>query len=247
MAYTENTASAPRLIDSTSLRKVLLVSVFLLLGTFLAHRAAAQYLDRLALHDQIQSWNRAIHYLDTVAALFLVLEMLIVIILYWGGQGKLNFRSLYTLLRPSSSKPLLWGGLMGLTVYTAAFPLLWLFDKDVQFVRLVINDMLSVRTILLILLLGMIVPVITEIVFRGIIFSTLKKELGLVAALVTSSLLFAYVWPIFDSGTAFLLGLGTAFLYHRFQHLCPGIIASATVTILATLTLFGRLLFGARP
>lgn len=243
MSYIDTTASPTPLIDSTGLRKVLLVSLFLLLGTFLAHRAVSGYLDKLALHGQITSWNRAIHYLDTAAALFLILQMLVVIILYWGGQGRLSARSLYFFLRPTSAKPLLLGGLTGLGVYVAALPLLWVFDKDVQFVRLLINDMFSLRTILLMLLLGIIVPLVTEIVFRGIIFSTLKKELGLVAAVVGGSLLFAYVWPVFDSGTALLLGLATSFLYHRFHHLSPGIIASATVTILATLTLFGRLLF----
>lgn len=55
-----------------------------------------------------------------------------------------------------------------------------------------------------------------------------------------SSGLFAYVWPLFNGGTALLLGLATALLYHRFRHLLPGITASAVLIILSTFTLAWR-------
>jgi len=231
---------------STGLTKVVLVSFFLAAGTFVADRMASRYLDKLIFKRQFATWDHAVEFLDTSAALLLILQMLIIMAIYWRDKGRGNLDVLSLLRRPTSFKPLLWGVLTGVLIYLAAFPFILWFDKDVQFVRLLSDDIFSLRTLLLVCLLWVIVPVVTEIVFRGIIFDILKKELGLVAALIASSLLFAYVWSLFDSGTALLLGLASGFLYHRFHQLWPGIIASAAVTILATLTLFLTLLYGTK-
>lgn len=229
-------------MDSKDFPKVLLVSLGLPVSTFLADRFASTYSDRIR---QVGTWNLAIHYSDTAAGLFLVLQMIVVLVVFGVGRQRLSSDVMKQLLRPTSIKPVLWGALVGLIVSVVAFPLLLSFDRHVQFVRLVLDNPFSLETVLLTCLLGAIVPVTTEVVFRGIIFDVVATRTNAVVALVVSALLFAYVWTLFDMGVALLLGLACALLYRRFNSVVPGVICSAVVTVLASLILLLKLLFHA--
>jgi membrane protease YdiL (CAAX protease family) len=234
--------SRVHLVASGDLRKVFVVSVCLVVTTFLANRLASAYSDRIA---QISTWNFAIHYSDTAAGLFLVLQMILVLVIFRIGRQKLSSEAMKQLLLPTSIKPVLWGALGGLIVSVAALPLLLSFDRHVQFVRLILDNPVSLQTILLFCLLGVLVPISTEVVFRGIIFDSLERRTNAVVAVILISLLFAYMWTLFDAGVALILGLACALLYRRFNSLVPGIICSGIVTVIATLVLFLRLLFQA--
>jgi len=227
------------LVQATGLRKVLLSSICLVIATFGADRLASHYLDKIG---HIATWNSAIHYFDTAAAVFLVIEMIVVFAAFRIGRHTINVDCVKKLVRPTSIGSVLWGLFAGALVSVAAFPLLTFFDKDVQFVRLLIDDPVSFQTILLACLLGALVPVGTEVVFRGIIFDVLSRRINALLALILSSFLFAYVWSPFDAGVALLLGLTCGLLYRRFNNLAPGIICSAVVTVSAMLFLFFRLL-----
>jgi len=230
------------LVESGGLRALFIACVFLVVTTLFADRLATMYLDRVRL---IHTWNLAIRYSDTAAGLFLVLQMVIVVVAFWVPRQSLRVATLKQLLRPNSIKPLLWGALAGVVVSVGAFPLLMLFDTHVQFVRLLLDNPLSFQTVFIIFLVGLLVPIATEVVFRGIIFDLLARRTNGLVALILSSLLFAYVWVIFDAGVALLLGLACSLLYRRFNSLVPGIICSGIVTVLATIILFLRLLFRA--
>ena len=229
-------------MDSKDFPKVLLVSLGLPVSTFLADRFASTYSDRIR---QVGTWNLAIHYSDTAAGLFLVLQMIVVLVVFGVGRQRLSSDVMKQLLRPTSIKPVLWGALVGLIVSVVAFPLLLSFDRHVQFVRLILDNPFSLETVLLTCLLGAIVPVTTEVVFRGIIFDVVATRTNAVVALVVSAFLFAYVWTLFDMGVALLLGLACALLYRRFNSVVPGGICSAVVTVLASLILLLKLLFHA--
>lgn len=234
--------SQVHLVVSEDLRKIVVVSVCLAATTFLADRLASAYSDRIA---QISTWNRAIHYSDTAGAIFLVLQMMVVLFVFRVGHQGVSSDALRKLLWPKSVRPVLWGALVGLVVSAAAFPLLMSFDGHVQFVRLILDNPISLQTILLFCLLGVLAPVSTEMVFRGIIFDSLQRRTNSAVAVVLSSLLFAYIWTLFDPGVGLILGIACALLYRHFNSLVPGIVCSGFVSILATLVLFMRLLFRA--
>lgn len=237
-----NSESRIHLVASSDIRKLFVVSVFLVLTTFLAHRLASAYSDKIA-QTSISTWNLAIHYSDTAAGLFLVLQMIFVLVVFGVGRQRLGSEALKRLLLPTSIKPVLWGALGGLIVSVAAFPLLLSFDRHVQFVRLILDDPISFQTVLLFCLLGVFVPISTELIFRGIFFDSLERRTNAVVAVILTSLLFAYIWTLFDPGVALILGVACALLYRRFNNLVPGIVCSGFVSIFATLVLFLRLLF----
>jgi membrane protease YdiL (CAAX protease family) len=230
------------LVASADLRKLFVVLMCLLATTFLADRLASTYSDRIA---HISRWNLAIHYSDTAAGLFLVLQMILVLVAFRVGRQRLSSEAMRQLLMPTSIKPVLWGALGGVIVSIAAFPLLLSFDRHVQFVRLILDNPVSLQTVLLFCLVGVLVPISTEVIFRGIFFDSLERRTNAVVAVILSSLLFAYVWTPFDSGVALILGLACALLYRHFNNLVPGIVCSGFVSIFATLVLFLRLLFRA--
>jgi membrane protease YdiL (CAAX protease family) len=199
-------------------------------------------LDNLISHRQFALWTRFVGFLDVWAALFFVLQMLMVVASFRWGKVKLDVRTLIGALKPTSLTPLLLGSVAGVALYLVSLPLLVKFDSHNQFSRLITDNPFSLRSILLAFLFLCLVPLTTELAFRGIIFATLQQESNLLTALIVSCGLFGYIWPIFNGGTALLLGLVTALLYHRYRQLLPGIIASAVLILLSTSTLVWRLL-----
>jgi len=113
------------------------------------------YLDRV---QKIHSWNLAIRYSDTAAGLFLVLQMVLVVIAFGIADQSLRTNTLKRLLLPGSIKPLLWGALTGIGVSFASSPLLLIFDEHTQFVRLLLDDPISLQTIVIVFLLGLPQP-----------------------------------------------------------------------------------------
>lgn len=231
--------SRVHLVEPPGLPKLFLVSAFLAGTTLLADRLASAYLDRV---QQIHTWNLAIHYSEIAAGLFLILQMICAVIVFSVPRQSWSVYTLKQLLLPHSVRPLLWGVVIGIGVSVGAIAFLFLFDKDVQFVRLVLDNPISFQTIFILILLGFLVPVATEVVFRGIIFDVLVRRTNAVSALLSSSLLFAYVWVLFDGGLALLIGIACGLLYRRFNSLVPCIVCSGTASVLAALILFLRLL-----
>lgn len=228
------------LVESRGLVALFVASVCIVASTFFADRLASMYLDRVR---QIHSWNLAVRYSDTAAGLFLVLQMVIVVMAFGIADQSLRIETLKRLLLPDSIKLVLWGALAGVVVSLASSPMLLLFDKHAQFIHLLLDNLISFQTILIVFLLSLLVPIATEVVFRGIIFDVLARRTNTLVALTISSLLFAYVWVIFDAGVALLVGIACGLLYRRFNSLVPGIVCSAIVTVSATLILFLMLLF----
>lgn len=228
------------LVDSKSLAKAVIVSLCLVATTLFANRLVTFYLDRVG---EIKTWNLVVHYSDTAAGLLLVLEMIIAAAVFGIPQQRMQFEALKRLLVPTSLKSVLWGAASGVAVGVAILPLMLIFDQHVQFPRLLLDDPMSSQTLLLICLLGLLIPIATEIVFRGIVLDVLMRRTNAAVAIVVSSLLFALVWVPLDAGAGFLLGLACALLYRRFNSLVPSISCSSVATLFATTILFCRLLF----
>jgi membrane protease YdiL (CAAX protease family) len=223
--------------------KLASVSLLLFFSTLMAHRLTSQYLDNLVHKGQIGQWTRTIRYLDTASAIFVVLQMIFVGVAYRLGHNTIELRALGGLQKSSSLKPSLVGLVSGVAVYLLALPLLLRLDADVQFVPLILNNPFGIQSAAILILFIGILPIATEIGFRGIIFQTMQELTGVGAAVVVSSLLFAYVWSVFNPGTALLLGLATALLYRRYRQLMPAVVANATLTVLSILTLFLKTLY----
>ncbi len=234
-----------RVHSRRKLAKIVYVVAFLILGNYYFQRFIVKYIDGLVQRNRIGLWTLLVDYLDTGVALFLVLQMVVVMWSYRLGHIRLKLEDVG--LRPiqASMRNIASGIVGGLAVFLAGLPMLLALDSHAGFIALLANGFFSIRTVLLAVLLGAVVPITTEVVFRGIVFKTLWERTSLTAALIASSVTFAYVWPVFDAGIAILLGAVTAILYYRSRSLLPAIVANVVVTLFCTMTLlWNRLLHG---
>jgi len=85
-----------------------------------------------------------------------------------------------------------YGVLGGAAVVLAGLPLVLRLDRNSGFVTLLTGQFYTIRSALIVVLLLIVLPILTEIVFREIIFSNLQKQLSTPSPIIASSLLFAY-------------------------------------------------------
>jgi uncharacterized protein len=82
-------------------------------------------------------------------------------------------------------------------------------------------------------------PFFEEIVFRGLLFATLRRRYGVLVSAVASAAIFAvlhgYGWA--GLGSVLWSGVLWAWGYERTRSLVPGMLAHAVVNLLATLGL----------
>lgn len=127
--------------------------------------------------------------------------------------------------------------LLGLAGGTAAFllsiPIFIRGDPAAKFgAQLLIQVVgLSPAAVFMFFVLLVVLPITTEVVFCAITLMTLCKYMSVTAAVIGSSLLFAYFWPVFNSLTGVVLGLIGAVLYYRTKSLTAPIVANAVLTL----------------
>ncbi len=224
------------------LTKVFYIVIFLLVGTYYFERFVEVYLHNLVQRNQIGRWTLLVEYLDTGGALFFVLQMALVGWFCWSGKITIDLEPLTPKTSKISLRNTIYGLFSGLAVFLVGLPFLFALDLHTGFVKLLANEFFSSRTMFLVLLVGVVVPIASELVFRGIVFRVLAENVSLGAAHVANALLFAYVWRLFNPIVALLLGLTSALLYYRSRSIFPGIVANIVVTVSCTVALAERLL-----
>ena len=73
-------------------------------------------------------------------------------------------------------------------------------------------------------------PVIEEVIFRGVLFTSLRQKKGLIFAIVVSGLIFslAHIGNPIQAIGALPLGIYLCFMYHRLGSIIPGILLHAS-------------------
>jgi len=74
-------------------------------------------------------------------------------------------------------------------------------------------------------------PVVGELVFRGIVLDALKDHVSFPAAVLISCLLFTYFWPAFSPPGRIVLSIVSALAYRRSGSLIPSVVANATFAL----------------
>jgi membrane protease YdiL (CAAX protease family) len=194
-------------------------------------RALAVYLDRLVYAPQISRWNFLVQYFDSAMAVVFLAGLIVVIFCYRVGPLRMTLREMGLTFSVPRLRELLWGFLAGSLAYAASLPILLRLDQHSGLTGLIIGNFYHPAIILFVILFAILLPISSEIVFRGIIFKTLSESSSVVPAVLLSAFVFALVWPIYDSIVGFLLGIATALLYHRFRNVFPAIVANAVLTI----------------
>ena len=87
-----------------------------------------------------------------------------------------------------------------------------------------------------ILLMGILIPVVEELIFRGIAYRRMRWYLGPVPAMILSAVYFGAVHGNWLQGIyAFIIGMLLAFCYERFHCLLAPILVHAAANIIAVL------------
>lgn len=74
---------------------------------------------------------------------------------------------------------------------------------------------------------------VTELLFRGVIFNILLREANLPSALIASSLLCYFVWPVHNHVAGLVLSSVSAFLLYRTNTILPSVFANIGFTFAA--------------
>jgi membrane protease YdiL (CAAX protease family) len=104
------------------------------------------------------------------------------------------------------------------------------YRPDLALRALLVSRAASILGLLELVLLVVALPVAGELVFRGIVFRTLCEHVSVPAAVIGSTLAFAYLSPVFDAPTRILLGLGSAALFYKTRNLASSIAANIVMT-----------------
>ena len=205
--------------------------LFLAVTTYGFDRAFAVYLDRLVHVRQISRWTFLVQYVDSGMAVIFLAELIIVVCCYRLGPLRMTLRDMGLMFSVPRLRELLWGFLAGSLAYAASLPIILRLERHSGLTGLIIDNFYHPAIILVVVLFAILLPVSTEIVFRGIIFKAFLESSNVVPAVLLSAFAFAIIWPIYNSIIGLLLGIVTALLYQRFRNVFPAIVANAALTI----------------
>jgi membrane protease YdiL (CAAX protease family) len=177
-----------------------------------------------------------------MAVIFLA-ELIIVVCCFRLGPLRMTLRDMGLTFSVPRLKELLWGFLAGFLAYAASLPILLRLERHSGLTGLIIGNFYHPAIILVVVLFAILLPVSSEIVFRGIIFKAFLESSSVVPAVLLTAFAFALVWPIYNSIIGLLLGIATALLSQRFRNVIPAIVANAVLTIACAATLIYQRLY----
>jgi membrane protease YdiL (CAAX protease family) len=139
-------------------------------------------------------------------------------------------------------RPLVLSGVGGYSVYVLFLTLQGLTVQQMPVLNLevaqlgmkLLGEQSAASVIIYVVLLGLLAPVAEELIFRGFIYSSLRRYVSALPAVVVSAVVFGLMHP---GGTALLqivvIGIVLAVLYERTRSVIPCIVCHAMNNLLA--------------
>jgi membrane protease YdiL (CAAX protease family) len=224
-----NTQLIPDGQSRKALARLTYAAFFLVLTSVCFAHAEAAYYNHLVQTKQYQSVKTSVEYSAFMTCLFYLIQLTSLLLFFrpfWfliGSRSSEHARN-----RPVTSIALGFGAGFVAFLVGASFvggplssPLGTFFT----------NHFFSASAAVLVALVCVLLPVASEIFFRGIFFGQLLESMPLVPALILSTALFTWAWPMFNSMAAIALGLLTGVLYYRTRSILACSVADATASI----------------
>jgi len=210
-----------------------MLAVFLCYGLYA--KVGNSLLSRYLSRPKLSIWEHAaplgqLVYFST--ALFVLVEMLAVIWTYRPITQLFNNRLGVTSRTLSVTRAVTIGIVVGVAAFIICIPLIGGAGAS-QFIRnnFQPSGSFSLVSALAVLVFGAFLPVSAELVFRGVVQSTLASYVTPLAALLVSAVLFADIWPVFSFPAGIVLGIATGSLYRWKGNLLACVMANAVMTI----------------
>lgn len=178
--------------------------------------------------------NIASRYIYPANLLFFLLIMLVVVFIYRPMGAMVKWIPTAEVGCSRHIRNFGYGVIGGLICCAVAVPIMVLKGGiRVRFFFNIFADAygMSAGSILMFLVVVLALPIASEMVFRGVILRTLAEYVSIPAAIIASSVLFAYWWPVLDWYEAIVVGLVSAILYCRTRTLTASIIANAVLSV----------------
>lgn len=236
--------AATQLIAQAEQRKPLTALVyalaFLFITTALYISLSFQY-DRHLIHTGQFGWLRTIHEYSALAeALFYTFQLLVVLLLFRPfasiiGRARENGES-----EPDNLKGVCLGILGGILALAAGALSLLGHNGSQELGAFLVDHAYNASGILLAFVLILVLPILSEAFFRGVVLRRLLQTMSLPAAVVIAALVFTFFWSTFTFIPCLALGVVSGILFCRMKSLLPCIIANSVFTIGAMALLMWR-------
>lgn len=160
-------------------------------------------------------------------SLFSVLQLLVLLVVFHPHVREMfEFRGV-----PRAVGNILLGISAGVIALSATLPSFLGSHQASGNVLFLANHFYSASGLGLALLLVFLLPVASEIFFRGIFLRQLLESISAVSAVIVSTLLFVLSWPAFNLIAGAALGLAAGILFYRTRSVLACIVANASFTV----------------
>jgi membrane protease YdiL (CAAX protease family) len=183
-------------------------------------------------HDSSYWPSFLIQWAFPVAMTFIALELIVVLYVYRPLRDIFKVTSGGRPERSNGTNVVI-GVASGACAFIVSVPILLITNSDQSTLREISSCPICLGVILQLSLLLIVLPVLSELVFRGVVFKTLEAQSSLWPAAIASSLLFACVWPVLNSAVAIVLGVASALVFHKTRAIISCIFTNASLTVLA--------------
>jgi membrane protease YdiL (CAAX protease family) len=212
------------------LARLTYAAVFLVVTRVCFVHAQAAYENHLVQTNQYSSVMTRLQYSAFIDSLFLLTQLAVLMFFFRPLPSIIAARS----SENSANRPKIahigLGFLAGLVAFLAGASFIG-GPQSSTLGTFLANHFFTVSSLVLIVLVAVLIPVASEIFFRGIFFRQLLDSMPLVSSLILSTALFAWAWPMFNSIAAIALGILSGLLYYRTRSILACVVANATATI----------------
>jgi membrane protease YdiL (CAAX protease family) len=221
--------------DRKRVGRLVYATLFLItttVGIVILESAYSSHLSHSGHFSQVRSLSENS---DRFAPIFSLVQFLIVLLIFRPISRNIGSRTPENPDRRSMLRSIILGVVVGLAAVLLSLPVLTAFGPSSIAVSLA-NHLLSASSAVIFVVLIFLLPIATEILFRGILLAQFLDVMPLIPAFLASTLLFVCVWTAFNPIVALILGLAVGILFYRTRNLLACII-SDLVFSLATLVL----------
>jgi len=215
-----------------SMGKTIWAVSFLILSTWILNEIGSYLLDKFARYGTRSYWP-GVFVDQTLLIAMACVSVQLIVVLYFCRPIKALFIHLSEGRSENwTLKDLVAGLVGGVCAFLVSIPLLlWGFQIH-PITQQLMHWPVSLAQVSQVGMYLVVVPVLNEMVFRGVIFRGLLDASSLWPAAIGSSLLFAYVWAAPNTTVAFILGITSALVFKKTGTLAGSILANITLTLL---------------
>lgn len=206
-------------------------AVVLIVLTFCFSDSFVLYYRHLVQRNQVSFAETLANYSDFGVLLFYFCELVVALYIF---RSRLTYpKSVLTELRVSGSslRHIALGVAVGLLAFLASVPALPSTEHSYGLVSFLVDHAYNVSGALLIFLLGLLLPIVSELFFRGVLLQGALTARSWVAAFALSVFAFAILWPVFNPLAGAILGIATSVLFYRTRSIFGCVVANSVFTL----------------